>query len=104
MSWETSTGNAGYLVPGNPYFTTVPQPAFDVAGANRMLDAAGYTRGSPTAARQGPDGKPLKYTLTVVSGIPAVLELVTGSLKKIGVDLTPVLVPLPNVLGGADTR
>jgi peptide/nickel transport system substrate-binding protein len=95
-------GNAGYLVPGNPYFTAVPQPGFDIAGANKMLDDAGYTRSSPTATRQGPDGKPLKYTLTVVSGIPAVLELVTGSLKKIGVDLTPVQVPLPNVLGGAD--
>lgn len=94
-------GNPGYLPPTNPYYVPVEQYPFDPAGANRMLDDAGYARG-PGGVRQGPDGKPLRYTLTVVSGIPAVLELVTRDLKNIGVDLTPKQVPLISLLGSLD--
>ncbi|MGI9032721.1 MAG: ABC transporter substrate-binding protein [Acidimicrobiales bacterium] len=93
-------GNPGYLAPGNEYYVPVEQYPFDVAAANRMLDDAGYTR-SGSGNRQGPDGKPLSYTLTVVDSIPAVLELVLASLAKIGLNLTPKRVPLPTVLGGA---
>jgi len=94
-------GSSGYLPPGNDWHVDTEPYAYDPAAANRLLDEAGYTR-SGGGVRQGPDGKPLRYTLTVVSGIPAVLELVVGSLKGIGVDVTPKQVPLLQTLGSPD--
>jgi peptide/nickel transport system substrate-binding protein len=95
-------GSAGYLPPTNEYYVPVEQYPFDPEAANRMLDDAGYRRSGPGGVRQGPDGKPLRYTLTVVSGIPAVLELVTRDLKNVGVELTPKQVPLISLLGALD--
>jgi peptide/nickel transport system substrate-binding protein len=94
-------GNPGYLPPGHPYYVPVQQYPFDPAAANVMLDAAGYARGAG-GVRQGPDGKPLRFTLTVISGIPAVLELVTRDLKNLGIELTPKQVPLISLLGNLD--
>jgi len=99
---NAAPGNPGYLPPTNSYYVPVEQYAYDPAAANRILDEAGYTRSGPTAVRQGRDGKPLHYTLTVVSGIPAVLELVVGDLKAVGIELTPRQVPLIQLLGAAD--
>ncbi|MGI9023753.1 MAG: ABC transporter substrate-binding protein [Acidimicrobiales bacterium] len=95
-------GNAGYVVPGNPFYVDVPQPGTDPSAANRMLDEAGYTRSGPDAVRQAPDGAPLRYALTVVRGMPAVAELVTGSLRRVGVDVTPSQVSRADVVAGAD--
>lgn len=94
-------GNPAYLVPDNEFAVPVEQYPFDPGLANRALDEAGYRRNSPGGVREARDGKPLRYTLTVVSGIPAVLELVVAGLKNIGVDVTPKQVTLPTVLGGA---
>jgi peptide/nickel transport system substrate-binding protein len=95
-------GNPGYLPPTNGYYVPVEQYPYDPAAANRMLDDAGLRRSAPNAVRQGRDGKPLRYTLTVVSGIPAVLELVVGALRNVGVEVTPKSVPLIQLLGAAD--
>ncbi len=98
---NSTVGNPGYIVPDNEFAVPVEQYAFDPAAANRMLDDAGYPRTSPGGVRRGPDGKPLAYDLTVVTGISVVLELLVADLKNIGVNVNPVQVPLPNVLGGA---
>ena len=94
-------GNPGYLSQTSEWHVDVEQYPHDPGLANRLLDEAGYAR-SGSGLRQGPDGRPLRFSLTVVSGIPAVLELVVAAMKGIGVEVVPKQVPLINVLGDED--
>ena len=79
-------GNPGFLGPQNPFRVPVRQYDFDVAGANALLDGAGYRMGS-NGIRQGPDGKPLSFELRYdnVDAVP-LSEIVIPALKRIGVD------------------
>ena len=78
-------GNAGFLGTENPYLASVKQYDVDVPGANALLDAAGYEKGSGDT-RRGPDGAPLSYELLVDNLDIPVAELVSAALKTIGVD------------------
>ncbi len=82
-------GNPGWIPPANPFHADVEQYPFDVAAAEAMLDGAGYRRPAGQDVRQGPDGKPLRFTLLVTNPVPPVTELVVGALRAIGVEVTP---------------
>ncbi len=79
-------GNAGFLGPENPYLAEVTQYDLDVAGANALLDSAGYGEGGD-GTRQGPDGAPLSYELLVSITDTPVAELISAALAQIGVDI-----------------
>lgn len=91
-------GNAGFLPPSHPFYAQVQQYAFDVGGANKMLDQAGYASKDSTAVRKGKDGTPLAFQLLVENDpVPPVADLVVSSLKAIGVTLTVKAVDLPTL-------
>lgn len=82
-------GNPGFLGPQNPFRVPVRQYDFDVAGANALLDGAGYRMGS-NGVRQTPDGKPLSFELRYDNADAVPLsELVIPALKRIGVEPRP---------------
>lgn len=87
-------GNPGWIPPGNPFHVDVEQYAFDLEAAEAMLDDAGYIR-EGDGVRQGPDGQPLAFTLSVTNPVTPLVELVVGALGAIGVELTPEAVDPP---------
>ncbi|MBA2497019.1 MAG: hypothetical protein H0V33_08000 [Acidimicrobiia bacterium] len=87
-------GNPGWIPPDNPFHVEVEQYAFDVEAAEAMLDDAGYTR-EGDGVRQGPDGQPLAFTLSVTNPVTPLVELVVGALGAIGVELTPEALDTP---------
>lgn len=92
-------GNPGYLSPTNPYYNpAVQQYPFDPAGAERLLDEAGYKMGS-SGVRVAPDGTPLAYPLLVTTDAPAAGELVVSYLGKIGIQLTAQSVDIITLFG-----
>ncbi len=88
LDGQGQVGNPGLLPKDHPYHVDVEQYPFDPAGANNLLDAAGYTRSGPGAARKGPDGRPLRFNLLMVSG-SAASELVISQLGAVGIELVP---------------
>ena len=81
--------NPGFLPPDHPFHVDdVETYPFDPAAANRLLDEAGYRRAGADDTRQGPDGRPLRFPLLASPEITPVVDLVTNSLKAIGVELT----------------
>ncbi|MCA1657234.1 MAG: ABC transporter substrate-binding protein, partial [Actinobacteria bacterium] len=102
-------GNPGFLGPKNPYYNReVRQYDLDVAGANSLLDSAGYRMGSG-GIRQGPDGKPLSFELRYDSVDGAAMsEIVIPAIKRIGVELRSKPATLgpelfgPKLFGGYD--
>jgi peptide/nickel transport system substrate-binding protein len=102
-------GNPGFLGPKNPFFSPVRQYDFDVAGANALLDGAGYSPGLGGGIRQGPDGKPLSFELRFdsVDGVP-MSEIVIPAIRRIGVELRPKPATIgpdlfgPKLFGGYD--
>ena len=81
-------GSPGFLSPSSPYFTPVPQYDHDVAGANALLDQAGYQRG-PDGVRRHPDGSPLRFELRFDGAQVALSEILVAALREIGVELAP---------------
>ncbi|MBS1868115.1 MAG: peptide ABC transporter substrate-binding protein [Actinobacteria bacterium] len=66
----------------------VTAPSTDVAAANRLLDDAGYRRGS--GGIRVADGHPMQYDVLFaqgVTGAPRVIELIAEDLKQIGIEL-----------------
>jgi len=86
-------GNPGFLSPENPFFAPVPQHEFDVAGANALLDAAGYRPG-PGGIRQDPKGSPLSFELRIDNAEAPMTEILVSALRRVGVELraNPVLI------------
>ena len=92
-------GNPGFLGPDNPFFTAVPQHDFDPAGANRLLDGAGYAPG-PDGLRQAPGGAALSCELLASTEAAPLTELLRNALRPIGVELRPKLVTIgPQLFG-----
>lgn len=91
-------GNPGWIPPDNPFFVDVEQYDFDPDAAEAMLDAAGYVR-EGDGVREGPDGQPLAFTLSVTNSVTnpvtPLVELVVGALGTIGVELTPEALDTP---------
>lgn len=77
-------GNPGFLSPENPYHVPVPQYEHDPAGANALLDAAGYRRG-PDGIRRHPDGSPLRFELRFDGAEVALGEILLAALRAVGV-------------------
>ncbi len=92
-------GNPGYLPPGHPFHVEVEQYPFDLEAANKLLDSAGYTRPGGTGVRQAPDGTPLRFAVSVLNSLPAVVELVLATLSEVGIELVPESLSLPALLG-----
>ncbi|UCB44436.1 MAG: hypothetical protein JSV25_09435 [Spirochaetota bacterium] len=64
-------------------------PKFDIAGANKLLDNAGYKMGSK-GIRVGPDGRPLKFRLIVVKDFSDEIrgaEIIKNWWNQIGVEI-----------------
>ncbi len=92
-------GNPGILSPENPFHAPVPQYELDIAGANTLLDAAGYRPG-PSGIRQDPSGSPLSFELRIDTAEAPMTEILTASLRRIGVELRPKQVQLgPELFG-----
>lgn len=93
-------GNPGFLSPANPFFAPVRQYELDVAGANALLDGAGYRLGRGDI-RQAPDGAPLSFELLISNGQTPLQEILVASLRRIGVELRPNPVQIGVDLFGA---
>jgi len=90
-------GNPGFLPPNHPFFVDVEQYSFDPALAARMLDDAGYVKGTD-GVRTAPDGKRLAFNLLVVnSPVPPVADIVVNALKAVGIQLTATPVDQPTI-------
>ena len=93
-----SPGNPGFLPPTHTFHVSVPDYAFDPAAANGMLDQAGYPRQGSGGARTAPDGSPLRFSLVVDNNpLLPVVDIVVGSLRAIGVELTVQPVDTPTL-------
>lgn len=92
-------GNPGFLPPSHPDYTQVTQYSYSVAGANTLLDQAGYTKGSD-GVRRAHDGSPLAFKLyTENSPVPPSVDLIVADLKAVGVTITVQSVDLPSLFG-----
>lgn len=92
-------GNPGFLSPANPFYVPVRQYDPDVAGANALLDGAGY-RLAANGVRQVPGGAALSFELLIDSAQAPLSELLVTSLKRIGVELRPKPVEIgPQLFG-----
>jgi peptide/nickel transport system substrate-binding protein len=72
--------------PGHPLHVDTPRVPFDVAAANRLLDGAGWRRGSDGVRAKG--GERLDFTVTALTGNPdtdAIIELIRSTWNQIGV-------------------
>jgi peptide/nickel transport system substrate-binding protein len=88
-------GNPGWIPMANRFHVDVEQYPFDPAGAEALLDGAGYARAGEGGVRQGADGQPLRFTL-LVTGMSPVVDLVVGALGAVGVELTPQALDTPS--------
>jgi peptide/nickel transport system substrate-binding protein len=92
-------GNPGFLSPTNPFFVPVRQYDLDVAGANALLEGAGY-RAAAGGVRRDTRGNPLSFELLISNAEAPLSELLVGALRRIGVELRPKLVELgPDLFG-----
>lgn len=82
-------GNPGFLSPNNPFYAPVPQIEFNVAGANALLDAAGYRSGGSGGTRRDQKGNPLSFELLIDTAQAPLGEVLVGDLSRIGVELRP---------------
>jgi peptide/nickel transport system substrate-binding protein len=90
--------------PGHPLHVDVPRVPFDIAEANRLLDAAGWRRG-PDGVR-AKDGRRLELTVVSVSGVPdndALLEIVRPAWDQLGVRFEVRHYPSPLFFAPAQT-
>jgi peptide/nickel transport system substrate-binding protein len=85
-------GNPGFIAPGAEYHVDVPQYPFDVAGANALLDQAGYRRGSG-GTRRDSSGNQLAFGLIISPDQAAFAQLLVNALQAIGIRLTPQALP-----------
>ncbi|MBV8368817.1 MAG: peptide ABC transporter substrate-binding protein [Candidatus Eremiobacteraeota bacterium] len=71
--------------PGHPMHVDVPRIPFDVAAANRLLDAAGWQRGADGIRAK--NGRRLDFTFAIGTGLPdtdAILEQIRPAWAAIG--------------------
>jgi peptide/nickel transport system substrate-binding protein len=94
-------GESGYQKPANqtgiitPTFeawedTSIPQPTYNPAKAEQILNSAGFTKG-PEGIYRDRSGTPLSFTIKTVSGFSdwdASLQLITQQLKAVGIAVT----------------
>lgn len=86
---QGTIGNPGWFHPASPVHQLTSAPAFDLAAAQAILDAAGYTDGDGDGVREA-DGAPLTGELLVYANNPIRLrsaELIAAGLEPLGVRL-----------------
>jgi len=84
-------GRDTYLHPDSPWATKNGGHQLDVAGANAMLEAAGYTAKDVDGVRKAPDGKRLEFSILVNSFEPLELramQMIAMQQQDIGVKYT----------------
>jgi peptide/nickel transport system substrate-binding protein len=94
-------GESGYQQPANQtgvitptfqswYDSSLPQPSYDPAKAEQILNSAGFKKGS-NGIYQSPSGQPLSFTIKTISGYSdwdASLQIITQELKAVGIAVT----------------
>lgn len=78
-------GSPGFLPPSHPYHADVRDYPYDPDRAEQLLEEAGYRRAN--GARRGPDGEPLRVSLTVSTMLASAAELVVAGLEAVGVEV-----------------
>jgi len=94
-------GNPGFLSPKNRFYAPAAQYEFDLAGANALLDAAGYPMGSG-GIRQAPGGGGgrLSFELLIDNAQAPLSEILVASLRRVGIELRPKPVQIgPQLFG-----
>jgi len=84
------------FAPGNRMHTDVPLIPFDIAGANRLLDRAGWTRGTDGVRAKG--GQRLEFVMAIGTGLAdtdAIVEQIRASWHDVGVALDVKHYPSP---------
>ncbi|HTD32812.1 MAG TPA: peptide ABC transporter substrate-binding protein [Candidatus Elarobacter sp.] len=90
--------------PGNPFHIDVPRVPYDVAAANRLLDAAGWKRGADGVRAKG--GRRLDFDFAIGTGNPdtdSILELMRDTWQQIGARFTVKRYPSPLYFAPAQT-
>jgi peptide/nickel transport system substrate-binding protein len=99
----TVTATCNFNSPLVWYYKNIPCPAYDVAKANSILDAAGFTKGSD-GIRVAPNGTKVELLGCTSKSRPYrgnTMTLVATQLKQIGVLLDTKQVPTtPDLFGG----
>jgi peptide/nickel transport system substrate-binding protein len=76
------------ISPAHPFHADVPRVPYDIAAANRLLDAAGWVRGADGIRAR--NGERLEFDVAGITGVPdtdAVIELLRASWGQIGASL-----------------
>ena len=90
--------------PGHPFHVDLPRVPFDVAAANRLLDAAGWKRGADGIRAKG--GERLDFSVAIGVGLPdtdAILEIIRSAWTEIGVRFDVRHYPSPLYFAPAQT-
>lgn len=90
LTGNGTVGSPGWLPPHSPYYSDVGvrQYPFDRAVSERLLDDAGYRRPVGGGTRVQPDGRALRFTLTLPDLVPiALAELIVANLGAVGVQI-----------------
>lgn len=99
-------GNPGFLGPRNRFYAEgLPQYPFDPAGANALLDAAGYRPGSGGIRRASdPKNSPLSFEMLINNAEAPLSEILVQALRRVGVELRPKQVVVgPQLFGSKFT-
>jgi peptide/nickel transport system substrate-binding protein len=90
--------------PGHPFHIDVPRVPYDVAAANRMLDASGWRRGADGIRAK--NGDRLDFTFAIGTGLPdtdQIMELIRLSWQQIGARFDVKRYPSPLYFAPAQT-
>jgi peptide/nickel transport system substrate-binding protein len=89
---EQPANQTGVLTPTfqSWYDSSLPQPSYNPAKAEQILNSAGFKKGS-NGIYQSPRGQPLSFTIKTISGFTdwdASLQIITQELKAVGISVT----------------
>jgi peptide/nickel transport system substrate-binding protein len=90
LTGNGEVGSPGWLPKDNPFYSAegVRQYPFDRGLSERLLDEAGYRRPPGGGTRVQPDGRPLRFTLTLPDLVPiALAELIVANLGQVGIQI-----------------
>ncbi len=92
------------FAPGHPFHVDLPRVPFDIAAANRLLDAAGWKRGADGVRAK--NGERLEFNVAIGVGLPdtdAILEIMRPSWAEIGAHFDVRHYPSPLYFAPAQT-
>ena len=91
-----SGGAMAMNTPISPVYTALTEgaatfPAFDIEGANKLLDDAGYVDGDGDGIREYADGTPLSFVLTCrnsTNNIDSIAGILKSNIEQAGIGIT----------------